>query len=66
MNEWKYQLKRRKREDRCLINYVDSEGKYHSRLCGCGYHAPPSKRKKVRIVKRILARQLWKELHGDK
>lgn len=55
MNEWAYQMRRRKREDRCLIN---------GRLCGCGYHRPPSKKAKRRIVKRIMARKLHKEMAG--
>ena len=61
MNEWKFQLRRKKRGDRCLIyGLYTVTNKPWGSLCGCV--TPPPKRKKTHIVKRALQRQLLKEL----
>jgi hypothetical protein len=57
VNEWKYQMRRKKRGEFCLINM----GTY-GKLCGCGHRTDPPKREKTRIVKRALRRQLSKDL----
>lgn len=62
MNEWKFQMRRRKRGVHCTTGpgYRDAAGVFHygGRLCGCGVRQPPSKGKKTRIVKRTMAREL--------
>jgi len=68
MNEWKFQMRRRKRGLHCLICYKvarknPATGKMdHGSLCGCGIREDPPKAKKTRIVKRALARQLSREV----
>jgi hypothetical protein len=57
MNEYKYQLRRKKRGQHCLI--------HGSGLCGCGHRTPPSKKKKTRIVKRTLQQSLRRDLSQD-
>lgn len=68
MNEWKFQMRRRKRGVHCTTGpgYRDVDGVFHygGRLCGCGYRQPPSKGEKMRIVKRTMARDLEKELRN--
>lgn len=49
MDDYKYQMRRKKRGRQCLI---DKGG--GSSLCGCGSREPPSKKHKTRIVKRAL------------
>lgn len=65
-DEYRYQLKRRKRGDYCLIDKCQWDHDYsreRSRrgLCGCGTRNPPGKRHKNRIVRRELQRQLTRE-----
>jgi hypothetical protein len=63
VNEWKYQMRRRKRGEHCAFwgtNQID--GTLYTVLCGCGNRTPPPKSKKTRIVKRELARQLADEI----
>lgn len=53
MNEYKYQLRLRKRGGHCLIN-----GGSWGKICGCGGRTPPTKQQKNRIVRRALKRLL--------
>jgi len=58
MNEWKFQLRRKKRGEHCLVHGIDNEGNHFGSLCGCGNRTPPSKKYKNRIIKRFLNREL--------
>lgn len=66
MNEYKYQMRRKKRGQHCLIQYQGESAREcgWGMLCGCGCRTPPSKRKKTRIVKRALQRSFDKELNN--
>ena len=58
-NEWRYQRRRRVRGIHCTFVHIDpNTGVPHGVLCGCGYREPPSRKKKDRIIKRELAKQL--------
>lgn len=60
MNEYKFQMRRKKRGDHCLATWRPEGG-----LCGCGGRNPPLKKHKTRIVKRTLANQLRKEINDS-
>jgi hypothetical protein len=65
MNEWKYQMWRKKRGEHCAVPRLPmADNRPHSSLCGCGTRTPPPKNKKTRIVKRTMARQLQQEIEG--
>lgn len=59
MNEWTYNLRLRKRIERCLICCV-IDGKQYATVCHCGKQVPPPKWYRTRIVRRRLAREVRK------
>lgn len=63
MNDYKFEMRRKKRGEFCLIDKCQFDGDYsrgRSRrgLCGCGTRTPPSKNEKNRLIRRALQRQL--------
>jgi hypothetical protein len=53
MNEYKYEMRKKKRGMHCLSHACG--------LCGCGHREPPSKQHKKRIVRRALKSKLLRE-----
>lgn len=61
MDDYKYEMRRKKRGGHCVFGYIDANGVGRSCLCGCGFRSPPSKKHKRRIVKRTLKENLIRE-----
>lgn len=61
MDEYKFQQRRKKRGDHCVMAWTDKNGVGQSKLCGCGARTPPTKKHKKRIVRRFLQNLLLKE-----
>ena len=58
MDDYKFEMRRKKRGDHCVIAYTDENRVGKSCLCGCGTRIPPHIKHKRRIIKRKLDRDL--------
>lgn len=60
MDDYRFEQRKYKRGDHCIVSFTDKNGVGRSCLCGCGTRIEPNKKHKKRMVRVALKDQLKK------